>query len=207
MAGFLKNRPKVEPYNKIKQYMIRTYGKTQLQKDNTLLAMTGLGDRTPTEALTYVRSLNSDPETFFRAWFLSLIPANVRALLGKAATTASLEDMCDEADLIMEQAKQSGAGVASVVAQANHEEPKVQDLEVEAVGRGPGTSRQNRGNPKGQGQGRSASSTFVCHYHAKFGVKAFSCREGCSFAQIPLCLLYTSPSPRDKRQSRMPSSA
>ena len=25
--------------------------------------------------------------------------------------------------------------------------------------------------------------------------------------QLPLCLLYTSPSPRDKRQSRMPSSA
>ena len=24
---------------------------------------------------------------------------------------------------------------------------------------------------------------------------------------IPICLLYTSPSPRDKRQSRMPSSA
>ena len=27
------------------------------------------------------------------------------------------------------------------------------------------------------------------------------------FADIPFCLLYTSPSPRDKRQSRMPSSA
>ena len=27
------------------------------------------------------------------------------------------------------------------------------------------------------------------------------------FAKIGLCLLYTSPSPRDKRQSRMPSSA
>ena len=26
-------------------------------------------------------------------------------------------------------------------------------------------------------------------------------------AEIPFCLLYTSPSPRDKRQSRMPSSA
>ena len=28
-----------------------------------------------------------------------------------------------------------------------------------------------------------------------------------SAAQLPACLLYTSPSPRDKRQSRMPSSA
>ena len=34
--------------------------------------------------------------------------------------------------------------------------------------------------------------------------------KGGAFAQVEmksLCLLYTSPSPRDKRQSRMPSSA
>ena len=29
----------------------------------------------------------------------------------------------------------------------------------------------------------------------------------CSVEQAKFCLLYTSPSPRDKRQSRMPSSA
>ena len=29
----------------------------------------------------------------------------------------------------------------------------------------------------------------------------------CTFGQGGYCLLYTSPSPRDKRQSRMPSSA
>ena len=29
----------------------------------------------------------------------------------------------------------------------------------------------------------------------------------CALAYTRLCLLYTSPSPRDKRQSRMPSSA
>ena len=30
---------------------------------------------------------------------------------------------------------------------------------------------------------------------------------GCSYEELRSCLLYTSPSPRDKRQSRMPSSA
>ena len=30
---------------------------------------------------------------------------------------------------------------------------------------------------------------------------------GCTFTDPSTCLLYTSPSPRDKRQSRMPSSA
>ena len=32
-------------------------------------------------------------------------------------------------------------------------------------------------------------------------------KAGSVLARIPRCLLYTSPSPRDKRQSRMPSSA
>ena len=34
-----------------------------------------------------------------------------------------------------------------------------------------------------------------------------SCREGVCGSDAMNCLLYTSPSPRDKRQSRMPSSA
>ena len=37
--------------------------------------------------------------------------------------------------------------------------------------------------------------------------ESFSVRTRHSFIQLPDCLLYTSPSPRDKRQSRMPSSA
>ena len=32
-------------------------------------------------------------------------------------------------------------------------------------------------------------------------------RVACGLGDSPTCLLYTSPSPRDKRQSRMPSSA
>ena len=40
--------------------------------------------------------------------------------------------------------------------------------------------------------------------HSKFGVK---CEPDNISALTRLCLLYTSPSPRDKRQSRMPSSA
>ena len=44
---------------------------------------------------------------------------------------------------------------------------------------------------------------------AKFIESLFACVAGYVFARIMYysCLLYTSPSPRDKRQSRMPSSA
>ena len=37
-----------------------------------------------------------------------------------------------------------------------------------------------------------------------FSVKTGGCEENCSYCS---CLLYTSPSPRDQRGSRMPSSA
>ena len=45
-------------------------------------------------------------------------------------------------------------------------------------------------------------NTMNDHYLPSFGLYAFK-----SQANISGCLLYTSPSPRDKRQSRMPSSA
>ena len=35
----------------------------------------------------------------------------------------------------------------------------------------------------------------------------FYFREGANYASVYTCLLYTSPSPRDMRRSRMPSSA
>ena len=45
--------------------------------------------------------------------------------------------------------------------------------------------------------------------HNEVGLNKREAKEliECFFEQIKACLLYTSPSPRDKRQSRMPSSA
>ena len=48
----------------------------------------------------------------------------------------------------------------------------------------------------------SAARTKVHRYR-----EAYATRSGITYAFLPCCLLYTSPSPRDKRQSRMPSSA
>ena len=45
--------------------------------------------------------------------------------------------------------------------------------------------------------------TFITLYNALRDVLS----ESTPYERIYLCLLYTSPSPRDKRQSRMPSSA
>ena len=45
-----------------------------------------------------------------------------------------------------------------------------------------------------------------CDYEGQRSGVAY-CKDGCESSLSCNCLLYTSPSPRDKRQSRMPSSA
>ena len=46
-----------------------------------------------------------------------------------------------------------------------------------------------------------------CEYPYSFCSGAFKCDHADWKCKIPNCLLYTSPSPRDQRGSRMPSSA
>ena len=53
-------------------------------------------------------------------------------------------------------------------------------------------------------QGEGAKTVLPAEAGAKF---SFRLIPGQSLEGIKACLLYTSPSPRDKRQSRMPSSA
>ena len=62
------------------------------------------------------------------------------------------------------------------------------------------------GETEGKATGVFGSEVSVPYYDfqdAGMSVDVASIKGG----TIPICLLYTSPSPRDKRQSRMPSSA
>ena len=57
----------------------------------------------------------------------------------------------------------------------------------------------------------AAAMIVALHISGKLGIpdfkESFPYGSGVSFFYVLSCLLYTSPSPRDKRQSRMPSSA
>ena len=52
-----------------------------------------------------------------------------------------------------------------------------------------------------------ARDTIDVNQTAKTGVKASPLCIACSRGNTKICLLYTSPSPRDRQKSRMPSSA
>ena len=69
------------------------------------------------------------------------------------------------------------------------------------------------GGAKGLGEGVVGQIHRQVMAHAQVGYHRFEDRLGFPLEALPIgyggftCLLYTSPSPRDKRQSRMPSSA
>ena len=83
------------------------------------------------------------------------------------------------------------------------------------------TSRNQNKDPKGADGGGTAHSNYTAqrigndHGNIKFGhvhkdagtTSGVMLETTDALHHITFCLLYTSPSPRDKRQSRMPSSA
>ena len=98
------NPPDRNPYNKIKQELIKAFGKTQEEKDMAILNLSGLGDRKPSALLRCMSSLNSNPETLFRALFLMQLPVEIRRVLA-ANNTTSIAELADKADRIMAAGK------------------------------------------------------------------------------------------------------
>ena len=68
--------PPENPYNAMK-----AVGKTQAEKDQTLLGLNCLGDRKPSELLQHMQNLNADPATLFKALFLAQLPPDVWRIL------------------------------------------------------------------------------------------------------------------------------
>ena len=66
--------------NKLMNALIKTFGKSQNQKDAELLNLNGLGDKRPTALDFKINSLN-DPQTLKRELFLANLPSDVRRIL------------------------------------------------------------------------------------------------------------------------------
>ncbi|KAK7473459.1 hypothetical protein BaRGS_00035288 [Batillaria attramentaria] len=78
MQAILTNPPNEEKYIALKTALIKTFGKTQAQKDAELLHLNGLRDKRPTSLLRKINALNDDPKTLKRALFLVNLPSDMR---------------------------------------------------------------------------------------------------------------------------------
>ena len=81
VQSILISPPAVNKYNTLKSALIKTFGRSQAQKDAELLNLNGLGDKRPTALLRKINALNDDPQTLKRALFLSNLPAEIRTIL------------------------------------------------------------------------------------------------------------------------------
>ena len=114
VEALILSPPAENKYPALKSALIKAFGKTQAQKDNELLSLSGLGDKKPSALLRHIRSLNADPETLLRALFLAQLPTEVRQILAGSAKT-DLDELATAADRIMEASQTSSLpGISGV---------------------------------------------------------------------------------------------
>ena len=93
--------PPENPYDAIKAALIKAFGRTQMEKDQELLNLNGLGDKKPSELLQHMKNLNADPNTLFKALFLTQLSPDVRRILAASSKT-DIDELATEADRIAE---------------------------------------------------------------------------------------------------------
>jgi hypothetical protein len=155
VRAIIRNPPANNKYDGIKAALIAAYGRTQAQKDLELLTMGDLGDRRPTALLRYIRGLSTDPNTIYKALFLSKLPVDVRKVLAASPTT-DLEELAKEADRIMDAGTQASHFVSAVSSSKS--------------------SSSKSSSPNDQS---------LCYFHSRFGEKARNCnRDKCRMAHL-----------------------
>ncbi|GFR93420.1 transposon Ty3-G Gag-Pol polyprotein [Elysia marginata] len=173
VQAVLENPPPVGKYDSLKSALLNAYEATQLQKDQELLNLNGLGDRKPSELLQHMRSLNHDPVTLFRALFLNQLPPDVRRILAQTPD-ADLDTLAKTADGIMD---------VEFAAAATRSVQNIYPIEVtqeEQVNPGYGDVNALQRNQRFRQKHRTTTltHTFVlCKYHTRFASKARSCEH------------------------------
>lgn len=183
IQAILTNPPIENKYDKLKSSLIKTFGKSQSQKDTELLSLNGLGDKRPTALLRKINALNDDPQTLKRALFLLNIPSEVRSILA-GHHILDLEELAEAADRIWETSS-SNRGINSfeqdntVVEAVTHTSTRGKQYQK------PSTYKPHRSSGTPGTPPPSSPQPFVCFYHTKYGPEARRCQPGCSFSSLP----------------------
>lgn len=178
IQSVLINPPDSYKYDALKKTLIKTFGKSQIQKDTEILNLNGLGDKRPTALLRKINALNDDPKTLKRALFLLNIPTDIRSILAGYNNTENIEELADIADRIWE------TRTTTINHISKHNSTEVQEntivQSIDAI-----TTKKTSFPPR-QNYTKIATSPqpSVCFYHTKFGPDAKRCQPGCKFASL-----------------------
>jgi len=178
MQAVLTNPPETEKYETLKRALIKTFGKSQVQKDFELLNLNGMGDKRPTALLRKINALNDDPQTLKRALFLANLPNDMKCILA-SQNISNIEHLAEAADRIWET--KSTAMVSSVAPPDT-----ISGVPTQFYSGGVSNSHVDalrfRNNRQQTNSTANRPERFVCFFHTKFGPKARRCQPGCSFS-------------------------
>ena len=181
VESLMTNPPKTDKVMALKAKLLKIFGRTQYEKDNELLSHGPLGDMTALEFVGKMESLNKDPATFMRAFFLNKLPADVRAMLSNTEFQ-SLTEMAISADKIMKAQRAAPSKTANVI------DDRIEAGEVDALaGKKFGGAKPKTGKSAGGKTRLAPGQKGTCFYHDKHGPQAFKCEGGgCVWSHIPL---------------------
>ncbi|GFR77318.1 transposon Ty3-G Gag-Pol polyprotein [Elysia marginata] len=115
----LVNPPQKDKYHSLKSALIKTFGKSQTQRNHELLNLNGLGDKQATALLCKINTLNDDPQTLKRALFLSNLPADIRTII-YGQEFSDLDKLAENADRVWES---RSSGIQHITQTTNETTP------------------------------------------------------------------------------------
>ena len=149
----ISSPPQDDKYNSIKNFLMSAFCKTEEERAMTLLNMTNIGDKKPSELMDEMLSLLGDhkPCFLFKQIFLSQLPDVVRIPLS-ASETQDYRILAQEADRLLI----ATASCQTVNVTTSH-------------------NQHRQGN-------RQKQNNTLCFFHQKFGKAARKCVSPCKFS-------------------------
>lgn len=184
--------PATRPYDTLRDQLVKRTAASDQRRLQQLLHSEELGDRKPSQLLRKMQQLLGDSAAatdsgFVRGLFLQRLPANVRMVLASAPDSASLEDLADLADRVVEAAPSPLASLHDApppppstpeVEQLRSDIKRLTDLVTTLSTR----DRSSRRRPSTPRRSPSPIRPTLCWYHEQFGDAARKCRPPCSKA-------------------------
>lgn len=174
-ARIIDDPPKTQKYKAIKTFLLRRYSLTESQRADKLLAITSLGDRSPTELADEMLRINgeNDPGHFLlRRLFVRALPVSVRQQLA-SADQEDIYTLAEEAEKI-NLATPSGFNDVAVVNTGDEEDMQPSLCRVS-------NSSHRRKNSQQKFRHDDDKEVSFCYFHRTYGNKARSCRPPCSW--------------------------
>ncbi|PNF43124.1 hypothetical protein B7P43_G18075 [Cryptotermes secundus] len=208
VEDIITSPPKRGPYTLLRTELVRRLSPSPEQRMRQLFTVEEIGDRKPSQFLTYLKSLAPDlSDNVIRSVWTSRLPRNVQSFLAgqnesNLEAAALCADRISEVDVRPALAsvdeptdigalRQEIADLSRQVAALSTEQDRLhagfKNLDTKPRDRGssPKGSRPafNNRRPCSRSPSRGDTTSSICWYHRRFGARAQNCTPPCSYSQ------------------------